>query len=121
MKKVFLALIILFTIQQITFAQVTKSDIQNLLVMNNTSMEKIEKFYIGNQKTFYTDGSWKRTSSTYNKSHNNYINEFILADNGIMIKSIKDGKDISGVTFYPLSSLISVYVEEGKINIYLKE
>lgn len=113
MKRIFLALIILFTLQQITTAQVTKSDIENLLQMNNTSMDKIEKFYIGNQKTFYTDGSWKRTSSTYNKTCKNYSSEFILADNGIMIKSTKDGAEISGVTFYPLSSLISVYVEPG--------
>ena len=120
MKKFALVVLLLVGLKSFVNAQITKADFEIQLQFNETTMDKITTLYIGNTKAFYTDGSWKRSDATYTKKNGDYTNDFFLTDNGLLIKSYKNGEKNS-TNFVPYYSIIRAYVAADKINIYLRE
>jgi hypothetical protein len=120
MKKLVLVVLLLAGLKSFVNAQITKADFEMQLKFNETNMDKITTLYIGNTKAFFTNGSWTRSDLTYKRENEEYTNEFILADNGLLIKSYKNGEKNS-TNFIPFYSIIRAYVAADKINIYLRE
>jgi len=120
MKKLLLVALIAFGLQSISTAQVTKADV--LLMMKNvgTTGAQITSLYVGNILTFYTDGSYKRTSEKYSKTYKTYENKFIVIDSGILLKTSNEGKPTSN-KLYPFKSMNTIYVSTTGIEIYLKD
>ena len=120
MKKIFSTAILVFTFSIISFSQISKSDIEQMMKELGSSMDKIESLYIGNVKVFYKDGNWKKTYSRHQKNSDKYRNKFFLKETGFLRRTYKDGK-LEVLELFPFSSIVSVNVQKSYIGIEMKE
>ncbi len=120
MKKLFLITLMVAGFGLLSFAQVTKADIQKMMTEIGTRADNIEKLYIYNTQVFYTDGSFTRTYSTYSAENGEYTNSVGLYDTGIVLKTKNNGVEESR-NLYPYSSISYVEVSKTKLWIYLKD
>jgi hypothetical protein len=111
MKKIFSTAILVFTFSIISFSQISKSDIEQMLKELGSSMDKIE---------FYKDGNWKKTYSRHQKNSDKYRNKFFLKETGFLRRTYKDGK-LEVLELFPFSSIVSVNVQKSYIGIEMKE
>lgn len=119
MKK--LLLVLLFGVAtSVSYSQLTKASVVSMLTELGSSIDQVETLFIGNVKTYYTDGSWKKESSKYNKTWSNGTNQFAITDIGIMVKSFEDGA-LFNIRMYPFSSILNISVQAAYIDIHLKE
>lgn len=120
MKKAICILLFSLSFSLISMAQISQSDVQQMLKDMGTSMDKIETLYMGNVKVFYKDGSFKKTYSKFNRSNSGTTTTFSLSSSGIIIKASADGKT-TGLTLVPYASIIKINVQSNYIGIDLAE
>jgi len=120
MKKAICILLLSLSFSLISMAQISQSDLQQMLKDLGTSMSKIETLYMGNVKVFYKDGSYKKTYSKFTKSNSGTTTTFSLTSSGILIKATASGK-ITGLTLIPYASIIKINVQPNYVGIDLAE
>jgi hypothetical protein len=120
MKKIFCTALFSFSLIVISFSQISKNDIQQILKEVGSSIDKIETLYVGNVKTFYTDGTFKKSYTKYKRISGKATNSFFITDTGVVIKSTTEGK-ITDVTMIPYSSIIKINLQATYFGFDLKE
>lgn len=115
MKKT-VALFLLFAgINFSANALVTKADIESMLVAVGTSLDNMEKIYVYNTMTYYTDGTHKQTYSEYTKESGNIVS---LTDTGIKL-TYKPNGVVTSVYFIAYSSILTIDVGKDYLSISL--
>ena len=107
-KNLTIATFLTFGISTVSIAQVTETDVDLALILQETTFDAINTIYIYNVKKFYTDGSVKYVYSTFENL------EFSITESGLFIK----GK---GVSFYPFSSFKSMNLSATSMTFHLFE
>ena len=120
MKKYTLSLMVVLMLCGTSYSQVTKSAISAALTEMGMSTSDVESFYIGNLYSYYTDGTYKKTYSKYNKTWSEGTNEVSLSDAGIVLKSFKNGA-LNEIRVYPYTYIVNFGVMKNYMEIYLKE
>lgn len=120
MKKFVLVLIISCAFAINTNAQITKASVERMLTELGSSINNVETLYIGNLMTYYTDGTNKMTYAKYNKTNGDYINTLQLTNEGIILKTKKNGAENSRDLF-PFNNIKRINVEAKYIGIYLND
>jgi hypothetical protein len=125
MKKVILVFAGIFLFTLIAQAQVTKAQVQAAFDEIGANIADVEKLFVGNVMTFYTDGTHSRTSVTYKKFPDDESkNTFSLTDNSLKMTYYKKDK-AEEVHLYPYVSIsrFQLVRVDGKlyINIYLRD
>lgn len=120
MKKLLFVFVVILGMQSALSAQVSKTDIDQIMKELGTNQDKITTFYIGNTLVFYKDGSHKRTYEKYSKVNGSYGNSVKIEESGIMLKTTKDGK-LHGMKLFPYKSINTIYVGADYLEIYLKD
>ena len=120
MKRLMLVVTLFIGFQFMSTAQVTKADVLQMMKNVGTSEAQITTLYVGNILTFYTDGSYKRTTEKYNKTYKTYENTIEIIDSGVLLKTTKDGKPSTNKLF-PFKSMNTISVSVAGIDIYLKD
>ena len=116
MKKLFLFIAFAFTVGFSANAQVTKADVSKMLSDIGTSIDKIETLMVYNTLSFYSDGSYVRSYSEFKKTNGDYSNSWELAENGLVMKTKKNGVEWNRY-FYPYASM--TYIEVGAVTIWI--
>lgn len=120
MKKILLLLVFAVSFSVISFAQVTKADVQKMMTEINTSADKIVKLHIYNTQKFYSDGTYTKTYSTYSQSNGDYTNSIGVYDSGIALQTKNNGVEDSR-SLYPYSSISYIEISKDTMWIYLKD
>ena len=110
-KNLTLITFLAFSISSISIAQVTKSDIEEILVLQETMLNSIEEIQIENAKSLSSDGSIEYRTFKYKKL------KLSLSESSLIIKI-----DSVGVLLIPYSSIHNLYLFNDKVlNITLSE
>jgi hypothetical protein len=120
MKKLFIVSLLMIAMQPVTYGQITKANVDKMMKELGTSQDKIESLYVGNRPAFYTDGSYKKTYDKFKKKNQEYENSVFIEENGILLKTKKDGK-LNSMRFYPFAKITNIYVSATSIDIYLND
>jgi hypothetical protein len=120
MKKFVLVLIIGCAFAISTNAQITKASVERMLTELGSSIDKVETLYIGNMMIYYTDGTHKMTYTTYNKNNGDYLNTLQLTNEGIVLKTKKNGAEFAREIF-PYNNIKRINIERAYISIFLND
>jgi len=120
MKKLFFAILFTTICTSHSFSQITKASVVGMLTELGSSIDKVETLFIGNVKTYYNDGTWKKEFAKYNKTWSKGTNAISVSDLGIVVKSYENGA-LYNIRLYPFSSILNISVEATFIDIQLKE
>ena len=120
MKKIVVALIISCGFALSSSAQITKASIERMLTELGSSIKSIETFYVGNQMVYYTDGTSKLTYSKYKKNNGDYLNTVQLTNEGVVLKTKKNGAEFAREMF-PYSSIRRINIEPNYMGIFLSD
>ena len=120
MKKIVLSLIISCAFAINTNAQITKASVEKMLTELGSSINKVETLYIGNVMKYYTDGTNKMTYAKYSKTNGDYINTLQLTNEGIILKTKKNGAE-NARELFPFNSIKRINIEAKYIGIFLND
>lgn len=115
MKKIFALFLLFAGINLSANALVTKTDIELMLASVGTSLDNMERIYVYNTMTYYTDGTHKQTYSEYTKENGNIVS---LTDTGIKITYTPKGV-VTSVYFIAYSSTLTIDVGKDYLSISL--
>lgn len=120
MKKLLLLVVFAVSFSVISFAQVTKADVQKMMTEINTSTDKILTLYVYNTHKFYTDGTFTRSYSNYSQANGDYSNSVGVYDSGIVLQTQKNGVE-NARNLYPYTSISYIEISKDAMWIYLKD
>ena len=120
MKKIVFSLIISCAFAINTSAQVTKASVEKMLAELGSSINKVETLYIGNVMKYYTDGTNKMSYAKYSKTNGDYINTVHLTNEGIILKTKKNGTE-NARELFPFNSIKRINIEAKYIGIFLND
>jgi hypothetical protein len=103
----------------VSFAQVTKADVQKMMSEINVSLDKFETLNVYNTQVFYVDGTYTKSYTTYKKSNGEFSNSILIYDTGIVMASKKNGVAFSRY-MYPYESISYIEMTQTGLWIYLK-
>ena len=117
LKILILSIVLSFTGSNCFSQQITKLDVEAMLIQVGSSMDKIIELYVTNTVVHYTDGTTAKSDATYESSNNN---KFDLQENGIRV--VYNPADKSGsVLFFPFSAMKYIQVNSTSISIHLAD
>jgi len=106
---------LVFGMSTVSFAQVKKSDIEKLLVMQGTTFDAIEKVIINNVRTHYDDGT------TALQSIDRPDCKISTTESGIFIAVGNSVANGNYAHFFPYSSIKHISVFRNRLKISLVE
>ncbi|MBD3636940.1 MAG: hypothetical protein HUJ25_06305 [Crocinitomicaceae bacterium] len=99
----------------LSYAQVTRGDLENMMDELDTNPENIKEMFIGNTSTYSKEQAIAYSYKKYSADRGNTLS---LTDSGIKILYAPDGKPTS-VYFIPYKKIATVELGKTWISIYL--
>jgi hypothetical protein len=96
-------------------AQTTKADFEAMFTQMGTSVQKIEKLWVGNEVVFFNDNTWDRRSTVYLSSNKN---TFELTATGFKVVHAAGTPECS-IVMYPYDKIKSYSAGMTFVNISL--
>jgi hypothetical protein len=106
LRKFVLTVCIVFGFAAISHSQITKSDVESMLVQQGITMAAVKNVYVYNVKSFYQDGSSKYVYEDYENL------KVSISSTGILIQG-------TAVQLFPFSSMRHLTVGKTSMTIHL--